>query len=294
MEFRQLRYFVSIVNTGSYSAAAKNLFVTQPTLSYNIQKLEKELGTHLFYQSNQSLKLTDSGRLLHEKGQKVLEEMDELVETIQRKNITKKNSLKVGITVLFAIQYMRQIVHFTSTNPHIDVHFIQSGSIDLQKKLANEEIDIGLLSFPIYEPSIHIECINTSNSNYSVDVVMPFHHPLARKKSISFADLEPHTICAFSKDFVLGRVLHERCQEFGFKPNIIFTNNNWEVLLQNTLITNGLTLMPNELKQFSNFINLKWIPLKDKANFFEIGIARRRNEELKDAAARFIEYIKDN
>ncbi|MEG0474854.1 MAG: LysR family transcriptional regulator substrate-binding protein, partial [Carnobacterium sp.] len=91
-----------------------------------------------------------------------------------------------------------------------------------------------------------------------------------------------------------GNILHERCSESGFHPNIIFTNKNWEVLLQNTLTTKALTLMPQALERISNFKNLKWIPLKDKANFFEIGIAYKKNQNLEEHAIRFVNFMKKN
>jgi len=294
MELRQLKYFVTIAESKSYSTAAKSLFVTQPTLSWNIQKLEEELNDRLFFQSNQGVKLTEAGELLYEEGQKILASVESVVEKIQHQSKQMNKTLKVGITVLFAIQYMKQIIHFTSTNPNVDVSFVQRGSVELQRMLANKEIDIGLISFPIYEPTIHIESLNTSHPDYSVDVVMPFDHPLAKKKSIKISDLKGYPICSFSTNYVLGKVIRERCQESGFEPNIIFTNDNWEVLLQNTLLSNGVTLMPKSLERLSNFINLKWIPFDDKANDFQIGVARRKDEHLSAPAVQFIKYIKEN
>lgn len=61
MEIRQLKYFLAIAETRNYSRAAKSLFVTQPTLTLSMQKLEKEFDTKLFHQSNDGLQLTDAG-----------------------------------------------------------------------------------------------------------------------------------------------------------------------------------------------------------------------------------------
>ena len=68
MEFRQLNYFITVANKRSYSLAAKELFVTQPTLTLAIKKLEKEFNTTLFEQNNRRLELTESGQMLYEKG----------------------------------------------------------------------------------------------------------------------------------------------------------------------------------------------------------------------------------
>jgi len=294
MELRQMKYFVTIANTRSYSDAAKSLFVTQPTLSWNMQKLEEELNVNLFDKSDNDIKLTKLGQVFYEESVKILENVDNLLVRIKEEDRKENQKLKVGLTVLFAVQYMDQIVHFTTTNPDVELSFIQSGSIKLQKMLADKEIDIGLISFPVYEPSITIQNLKTSHPNYSVSVVVPFDHPLANKKVIKIADLKNYGICLLSESYVIGKVTKERCQEQGFQPNIIFTNGNWEVLLQNTLITGGLTLLPQALERLSNFHNLKWIPLDDKANYFEIGIAKRKDESLNSAAVKFIDHIKSN
>lgn len=294
MELRQLRYFLAIANAKSYSTAAQYLYVTQPTLTWNIQKLEEELDTRLFYQTTRGIELTESGEILLKQGEKILTEIDEMVEHIKLRGESQKKTLKVGITALFVIQYMQQIVNYISSNPEIELTFIQHGSVVLQRMLANKEIDIGLLSFPIYEPSIEIEKLRTTNSNYKVSAVMPPEHPLASKKSLRIPDLEGYEICSFTKDYVLGKILYERCEFFGFTPHVIFTNNNWEVLLQNVEATGTLTLMPNTVKKIRKNDNLKWIPMVDKANEFNIGIAKLKNTSLSEPAVRFIEYIKQN
>lgn len=293
MELRQLKYFITIATTKSYSAAAKSLFVTQPTLSWNIQQLEEEFNSHLFFQTKQGLQLTEHGEKLFDHGQRVLKEYERLMEDMQIINRQKK-TLKVGITVLFVIQYMEQIVRFTSMNPEVELSFVQSGSVEVQKMLARDEIDIGLVSFPNYESTIEIERLKTSHSSYTVSVVLPFDHPLAQKKAITVKDLKGYSICAFSDDYVLGNILYARCKEYGFHPNVIFKNKNWEVILQNTLMTKGLALMPQALEQISNFKDLKWVPLKDKASVFEIGIAYQKKKKLEDHTIRFIDYMKEN
>lgn len=294
MEFRQLRYFLTIANTGSFSKAAKSIFVTQPTLSWNIQSLEDELGTQLFYQSEEGLKLTEAGEILYEHANKIVSMIAETKHKLQSLQKQEHEKLKVGLTILFAIQYMEQIFQYSSMNPNVDLVFIQRGSIELQKKLANKEIDIGLLSFPIYEPSINIEALNTSNSHYSVSVVMPFDHPLAKKKKIKIPEIEPYQVSLLTENYVIGRIIPERCQEFNFSPDITFKNDNWEVLLQNVLHSKGLTFLPSSLEKYSTFNNLVWIPLEDKVNRVEIGIASRKGDQLNDIALEFIQYIKEN
>lgn len=294
MEFRQLRYFLTIANTGSFSKAAKSIFVTQPTLSWNIQSLEEELGAQLFYQSDQGLKLTEAGQILYHRSNEIMEIMAKTENDLRNLQNKDHKRLKVGLTILLAMQYMEQIFQFSSMNPNVDLVFIQRGSVELQEKLANKDIDIGLLSFPIYEPGIDIESLNTSNASYSVSVVMPFDHPLAKKRVIEISDIKQHPLSILTENYVLGRVIPERCHENNFTPNIVFKNDNWEVILQNVLLSNSITFLPSSLEKYSTFNNLVWIPLEDKANKIEIGIGSRKGEQLSDIALEFIDYIKEN
>lgn len=92
MEFRQLRYFIEIIKAQNYSNAAKNLFVTQPTLSWNMNKLQEELGAKLLYQVGNKVMPTTTGSLLFEKAQKIIEELDELTESIEEDHILRKKN----------------------------------------------------------------------------------------------------------------------------------------------------------------------------------------------------------
>lgn len=294
MELRQLRYFLTIANTGSFSKAAKSIFVTQPTLSWNIQSLEDELGVKLFYQSEDGLQLTEAGQILYKRAQEVIGIVAETENELREMQTKSQQRLKVGLTILLAIQYMEQIFKFSSMNPKVDLVFIQRGSVELQEKLAKREIDLCLLSFPIYEPDIDIEPIHTSNSSYSVSVVMPFDHPLAHKRSIKITDIKDYPLSLLTDNYVLGRVIPKRCHESNFTPNIAFSNDNWEVLLQNVLLSKGITFLPDSLEKYSTFNNLVWLPFDDKVNKIEIGIASRKGEQLSDLSLEFIKYIKEN
>ena len=79
MDIKHLHYFISIVDHGGYSNAARSLFITQPTLSQTIKKLESELHTPLFIQqTNNSIRLTEAGQLLYDNGKKIISLMEGL------------------------------------------------------------------------------------------------------------------------------------------------------------------------------------------------------------------------
>ena len=93
MDIKHLQYFVSIVDHGGYSPAARSLFITQPTLSQTIKKLESELHTPLFIQQTNGICLTDAGQLLYEDAKKIILQLEETVQKIQKLNRPQKETI---------------------------------------------------------------------------------------------------------------------------------------------------------------------------------------------------------
>ncbi|AME09519.1 MULTISPECIES: LysR family transcriptional regulator [Gemella] len=290
MDIRQLNYFVTVADKKNYSLAAKELYVTQPTLSLAIQKLEKEFETVLFKQSNRQLILTESGRVLYESGKELLKNYNKVVEKMNDFHNSNQTVLKVGLTVLFAIQYMDEISNFIATQPKVELRLIQHGSKKLQHMVVNDELDIGLLSFPQYENSIIMEKIEKKKGSYKAAVVLPKNHHLSERSSLSIADFKNQKLSSLSKSYVLGNEIYIKCREYGFDPNIVFTDDNWTVLVKSVLTFNSMVLLPAEFEEIGKFSDVKWIPLEEDIEYF-IGVAHRKDKEISEMAELFIESI---
>lgn len=289
VDLRQLRYFLAIADAGSIAQAARNLFVTQPTLVVSLKKLEADLQAPLFHRGATShYRLTRAGQLLYERGRELSDSLEELEATIHQMGVEQRETLRIGITVLFAMQFMPSISSFIETHPSIDVTLTQGGSRELQGSLAKGDIDVGLLSFPIYEPDVAIEALACGVGSYNVAVVMLDSNPLAKRSSVTFADLHAQRFCTLSDKFVLGTILEQRCRAAGFEPDIAIVNDDWEVLLTAMENLNGVCLIPSGLRSFSAQKNLAWVPLDDKINVLPIGFATPRNRDLSHAAEAFI------
>lgn len=255
MDIRQLTYFIAVAEAKNYSRAAKSLFVTQPTLSQSIKKLEAELNTILFLQNGRQLALTEAGEILYEKGQLLMTNVNQMVTEIQQLNQEKKEGIRVGLTSLFAIQFMKQISTFMATHSNVEVSLIQDGSRKLQELLAKGKIDIGLLSFPSTRNDITIEPLQTST---------------------------------------IGEMLPRKCRALGFDPHIVFKHNDWEVLIHSLQDLNAVTILPSEFESISQVQDLCWVPLKDKNNFYPIGIAYRNDTSFSPMIEEFLSLLKTN
>lgn len=294
MDIRQLKYFIAIAESKNLSRVAKSLFITQPTLSQTIKKLESELNTVLFKMTDEGMMLTETGQVLYDDGIKIVEDFEKLIDKVSQYKQQPIEKIKVGLTTLFAIQFMKQISHFIATHSNVELAIFQDGSRQLQKMLVDKEIDVGLLSFPQLYPEIAIEPLATSTQGYWVSVVIPENNPLANKEAIQIIDLKGQNISSLTHHFMLGEMLTRSCHAAGFNPNIVFMHNDWAVLLHSLKELNAVTILPSEFQALSDNKGLKWIPFVEKNNFYPIGIATRKDFVTTSAIQEFIDAIKSN
>ncbi len=295
MNIQQLRYFIEIANTNNLSAAARNLFVTQPTLSLALKKMESELQTPLFTHSESAFQLTKAGLYLYEEGQMIVHQFDHMLEVIHQMNAAskkEKDTIRLGITTLFSMQYMQEISAYLATHPHVDLIIKQDGSPHLQEMLLNKEIDVGLISFPnLYPEVLTMDALDPASNGYHVYVVVPEKNPLAQKKQLSFDQLRKARFSSLTPHFVLGKLLIQRANDNGFEPNIVFLNDDLLVLLHSLKQNDSICLLPIEYKALGKTEGLKWIPLKDKHAFFPLGIVFRKDVAISKNIRDFMEII---
>lgn len=296
MDIRQLKYFIEIAETESLSQAARNLFVTQPTLSLALKKIESDLNTKLFSHTEKPFQLTATGEVLYQKGQTVVELFDGLVQEIHTMELTtQKETIRLGLTTLFSIQFMDQLAEFIIKNPNVELNIRQEGSAKLQRLLVDNTIDIALLSFPNHETDkVAIEPLETTTKGYTVYVVVPEKNPLSKKDALTFSDLKGQTFASLTKDFMIGTMLTERARAHGYEPNITMYHNDLQVLLYSLLKSNAICLLPIEYKSMIDIKGLKWIPLKDKYSHYSIGIGLRKDHVCSKAMNDLIAMIKKN
>lgn len=294
MDIRQLTYFIAVAETKNYSHAAKSLFVTQPTLSQSIKKLESELNTTLFSQSGRQLLLTEAGEILYERGKILVEDFDHIVTEIQQLNHVKKEVIRVGLTSLFAIQFMKQLSTFIATHSNVEVSLIQDGSRKLQSLLAQGDLDIGILSFPSIRKDIIIEPLQTSTQGYKVSIVMPKWHKLAQSSQLKLIDLKGATFASLNEEFMLGEMLIRRSRSLGFEPDIAFKHSDWEVLLHSLKTLGAVTILPTEFETLCKVEDLVWIPFQDKNDFYPIGLAYRNDYTFSPAINELLAILKTN
>lgn len=192
MDIRQLRYFVTLSATSSFTETARQCCISQSALSQQIKSLEEELGIRLFDRSHHSVKLTSDGMQILTKAKRVLYDMEDCLTTISAVKGGKiGGELNIGLTYSLEPYVRPVLIEFLQAHPAVKVNAHYKNLPELLRKLGNGEIDIMISMMPT---STHDFCRSVPIMRYRLGAVMRQGHPLAKKKAVTFSDLQKYEL----------------------------------------------------------------------------------------------------
>lgn len=291
MDTRQLSYFVQVAKDNSFTAAARNLHLSQPALSKMIKKLEEDLGVQLFDRSEHKMTLTDAGRRLFEEGQRLLSEMAAITESIQDTKNLRTGNVSIGIPPVIGTSYFPPLIaNFRKEYPGINLSIIENGAVTVYEMVEKGYVDLALVILP--ELSDRIEYIPVIED----EAVLIVHndHPLANKDKVVFEDLKGETFALLNDTFLLHHHVVKACREVGFEPNIYFSSSQWDFLTELVCLNQGISILPRPILARFNSSRIKQIPIDHPEMKWRIAIILKKNRYVSYAAKKFIDYVKEN
>ncbi|SDV47219.1 LysR substrate-binding domain-containing protein [Chitinasiproducens palmae] len=167
MDVRQLRYFVSIVDYGSFGKAAEKLFVAQPSLSQQMARMEEELGVALVFRSNQGITPTTAGKALYRHARLVLRQMEQLKQEVTKGCGDESGTVALGLpTTMASVLAVPLFERVQDRYPGIRLQFFESMSGYLNELLANGRLDLAILfresdtpgigALPVFDETLYL------------------------------------------------------------------------------------------------------------------------------------------
>ena len=191
MELRQLKYFVQLSKTLNFSTAAKELFITQSTLSHQILQLENELGQPLFHRNSHEVMLTEAGQTLLPLAMQTILDADSCLQRLDELKNLMSGELNIGVTFSFACIMAETLTAFLRRYPNVKVNVSQSTMADLISRLENHEFDF-VLAFRPLESNPRIE--SRVLFSHQLTAVVNEHHALASRPSITLEELQRYDL----------------------------------------------------------------------------------------------------
>lgn len=228
MNLKDLEYFQRLVHDKSFTKVAKAFHVSQPTVTYAVKRLEKELGTELILrdQSHRSIIITKAGMVLSKHVSNMLKELSVAIREIDR---LKEETVAFGLPPIIGNYYFPKLSSFLFKNDLMEhVNLIDGGSKDLYMLLERGKIDMALLGStePIRDPELYSELL--IKKNFTI-IVSP-EHPLAQRKSVAFSELEHESFVLLNEHYVHPVAFEKFSQQAHFEPKIIYQSSNLNIL----------------------------------------------------------------
>jgi LysR family transcriptional regulator, hydrogen peroxide-inducible genes activator len=185
MELHQIRYFLAVAESGSFTAAARHNHVAQPSLSQQIKKLEDELGRRLFDRLGRKAELTEAGRIFIDRARRILQDVDDAERAVR--NETGGAKLRFGVIPSAAPYVLPELMPRLKQNlPETEFEVFEDFRSYLIEQIMAGKLDAAMITMPPDRPNLEIEPL----FNEPLLAVMPEKHPLAAKSNLRPIDLE--------------------------------------------------------------------------------------------------------
>jgi LysR family hydrogen peroxide-inducible transcriptional activator len=241
MELHQLRYFCAIVDSGSFSRAARHSHVSQPSLSQQIRKLEDELGARLFDRLGRSVRLTEIGQTFLPRARAVLLELEAARGDLANQKDSMGGTITLGVIPTVAPYLLpAHLTKFSRKFPLAKISILEEITPVLLDRLRAAAIDLALLALPIRGHEFETFPILTE----PLFAAIPKTHRLARLRTLSLKDLRVEPFLLLRDGHCFRENALAACDRARLHPQIVFESGQFSSLLSMVSAGMGVSIVP--------------------------------------------------
>lgn len=242
MNLRDLQYLVALAEHRHFGRAAEACFVSQPTLSTQIKKLEDELGVPLVERTPRKVLLTEVGSEIAARAREVLNEVDQIRAVARRTRDPESGTVRLGIFPTLGPYLLPHAVPMVrAAFPRLELLLVEEKTEVILRLLREGKLDVGILALPLHEDSLHVEFLFEEPFVLAV----PQSHALARRQGqLKLADLSNESLLLLEDGHCLRDQALEVCHLAGAGERNGFRATSLETLRQMVSAEVGITLLP--------------------------------------------------
>lgn len=293
MEFKQLEAFVAVVDYGSFSEAARKLYLTQPTISAHVRSLEEELHTKLILRTTKKTTITTRGYQLYDSAVRMLEIRNNLLENFTG---VQKHMIDLAASTIPSSYLLPEILAaFGKTHPDIYFHSIQADSAESINRVLDGTVDLALVGQNTRDET----CVFLPFCQDELVIATPItnHYLGLQNKSVTFEDFIKDPIIIREKGSGTKKEMDLFLEQIGVTPNdlnVIARMNDLEGIKKS--IVNGLGISILSARSAIDLQKTKQLllfPLEESAHKRTFYIVYSKNRILKPHVRQFIQFVQN-
>lgn len=288
MTLTELRYIVAVAREKHFGRAAEACFVSQPTLSVAIKKLEEELDVKLFERGASEVSVTPLGEAIVRQAQSVLEQAAAIKEIAKRGKDPLNGALRLGIIYTIGPYLLPELVkHAIEMTPQMPLMLQENFTVKLLDMLRTGELDCAIMAEPFPDTGLAIAPLYDE----PFVVAVPRNHPLARRKHISADELKKETMLLLGTGHCFRDHVLEVCPEFarfssdaeGIRKS--FEGSSLETIKHMVASGMGVTVVPQLSMPRDPQPHVVYIPFEPPVPTRRVVLAWRRSFTRYEAIA---------
>ena len=287
MDIKQVLYFLSVAETGSFSIAAEELYISQSSLSKQIIALEKELDIQLFDRSKRKISLTDAGEIFRKHALELHEVYKTILDDLEEFRTTAASLSILAIPVIAQYEITSYIAQFKSTYPNINFTLEEREASAILPALNSHQYDLAFIR-DNYIDKDQYAWLEISKDKLLV--VASDRHPYATKTSVSLKELSNENFIMFDKGTIVHEMSMDACHRAGFDPRIFYASLRVESVIGLVASNSGIALIMEKVFEYHRHPDVVAIRL-DETIESNIVLARLRSKKPSRAARVFIEFM---
>lgn len=290
MNLRDLQYLVALAEQRHFGKAAAACFVSQPTLSMQIRKLEEELGVALFERAPRKVMLTAAGEDIVVRARRVLAEVEQMKEAARRSRDPEAGSLRLGVFPTLGPYLLPHVVpQLRERFPQLALLLVEEKSDVLLERLRAGRLDAALLALPIDDDQLHAHFLFEE----PFVLAAPAQHPLAQVQVLTMDALSDETLLLLEDGHCLRDQALDVCRLSGAQEKSGFRATSLETLRQMVAAGAGVTLLPalSVHAPVAQPRNIRLVPFRDPPPSRRIALVWRKSSAMDGFLRRLADAI---
>ena len=282
MTLQEIRYFCVTADVLHYTKAANLLYISQPSLSYALAKLEKELGMPLFKKRGKQVSLTKYGEAFLPYAKRALSELSDGIERLNSLDQPETGIVSLGYINSISFTVLPEFVnkfYQDQASQKIAFRFQQGMAEELIEQLLSGNLDL-LIAGVTGKPDIaSIDYLTIYNQD--LYLVVPAKHELSSRPSVELADLAGENFISIRHESVIYHQLESQFKKADVAPHTVYEADEYSSIAASVATGAGVAIMPR-LPMLSSF-NIRLIPFTDSSMKQEVCIMRRSKQDMSNS-----------
>jgi DNA-binding transcriptional LysR family regulator len=291
MNLEVMKTFCDLVDTGSFSKAAAENYVSQSAVSQQLAKLERELTTQLISRGGGMVAPTEAGKAFYQGARTILRRYEQLQGEVKSAADAVRGVLRVGTIYSVGFYLLEPYIRkFLRSHPEVNLHVEYTKANRIYAAVVSGEMDLGVVAYPEKHRSIEIIPL----AQEELVVVCSPKHRLAGTKQVSASQIEGERFVAFEQNVPTRRHIDRMLKAQGVKVNVVIEFDNTELLKRAVEIDAGLSILPRDnVQREVDHGDLSAVAFADGGKWLRpLGILRRRGKAASPAERIFLSILR--